>query len=108
MPHTTEGYAEAKKILAETCGKDFKIYRALVKELENLYIITSILKVDTTHEFYNKLGRATGTLTTMKKVDSVQSMVYTLKDKLGPVQRILAQNNDNWEKWKLADLVQNL
>ena len=44
----------------------------------------------------------------MKKLDSVQSMVYTLMDKLGPVQWISAQNDDNWEEWKLEDLVENL
>ena len=44
----------------------------------------------------------------MKKLDSVQGMVYTLMDKLGPVQRILAQNDDNWEEWKLEHLVENL
>ena len=44
----------------------------------------------------------------MKKVDSFQSMVYTLMDKLGPVQQIIAQNDDDWKKWKLEDLVENL
>ena len=43
----------------------------------------------------------------MKKLDSVQSMVYTLMDKLGPVQWISAQNDDNWEEWKLEDVVEN-
>ena len=44
----------------------------------------------------------------MKRLHSVQSMVYTLMDKLGPVQRILAQHDNNWEEWKLEDLVENL
>ena len=43
----------------------------------------------------------------MKKLDSVQSMVYTLIDKLGSVKWILAQNDDKWEEWKLEDLVEN-
>ena len=55
LPHTTDGYAEAKRILAETYGKDFKVHRALVKELENLHTITNIHKVASIHEFYNKL-----------------------------------------------------
>ena len=108
LPHTTAGYAEAERNLAETYGKNFKVHRALVKELENVHTITNIHKVASIQEFYNKLARIIRTLATMKKLDSVQSMVYTLMDKLGPVQRILAQNDDNWEEWKLEDLVENL
>jgi len=29
-------------------------------------------------------------------------------DKLGPVREVLVQKNDNWEKWGLEDLVENL
>ena len=86
LPHTTTGYAEAERILAETYGKNFKVHRALVKELENVHTITNIHKVASIQEFYNKLARIIRTLATMKKLDSVQSMVYTLMDKLGPVQ----------------------
>ena len=108
LPHTTDVYAEVKRILAETYGKDFKVHRALVKELENLHTITNIHKVASIRKFYNKLARIIKALATMKKLDSVQSMVYSLMDKLGPVQQILAQNDDNWEEWKLEDLVENL
>ena len=86
LPHTTAGYAGAERILAETYGKNFKVHRALVKELENVHTITNIHKVASIQEFYNKLARIIRTLATMKKLDSVQSMVYTLMDKLGPVQ----------------------
>ena len=55
LPHTTDVYAEVKRILAETYGKDFKVHRALVKELENLHTITNIHKIASIHEFYNKL-----------------------------------------------------
>ena len=44
----------------------------------------------------------------MKKLDSVQSMVYSLMNKLGPVQRILARGDNSWEEWKLQDLTENL
>ena len=108
LPHTIEGYKEAKKILTDTYGKDFKVHRALVKELEGLQPITHIKKITSIHDFYNKLARVVRTLATMEKLDSVQSMVYGLMDKLGPVQRILAQGDDNWEEWKLQDLTENL
>jgi len=70
----------------ETYGKDFKVHRDLVKKLESLHTITHIHKIASIHEFYNKLARVVRTLSTTKKLDTVQSMVYTLMDKLGPVQ----------------------
>ena len=35
-------------------------------------------------------------------------MCNSLLDKLGPVREILPQNQDNWEEWKLEDVVENL
>ena len=55
LPHTDEGYQEAKCILVETYGKDIKVHKALIKELEELPAITSIHKLLSVHEFYNKL-----------------------------------------------------
>ena len=65
-------------------------------ELENLHTITNIHKVASIHKFYNKLARVIRTLATMKKLDSFQSMVYMLMDKLGPVQQTTAQNDNDW------------
>lgn len=108
LPHTNEGYTEAKRILLSTYGKDIKVHKALIKEIESLHAITSIHKTASIHEFYNKLSRVVRTLSTMKKLDSAQSTVYTLMDKLGPVREILAQSDDKWEEWKLEELTENL
>ena len=108
LAHTVERYNKAKRILTDTDGKDFKVHRALVKQLEGLQPITHNNKIASIHDFYNRLARVVRTLATMKKPDSVQSMVYSLMDKLGLVQRILAQSDDNWEEWKLQDLTENL
>ena len=108
LPHTKEGYIEAKRILESTYGKDIKVQRALIKELEGLPVITSIRKKATIHEFYNKLSRVVRTLATMEKLASCQGMVYTIMDKLGPVREILAQSDDKWEEWKLEELTDNL
>ena len=48
------------------------------------------------------------TLKTINKIDSTQSTVYTLMNKLGPVREILAQTDDDWEDWGLEELVENL
>ena len=44
----------------------------------------------------------------MGKVGASQSRVYTLLDKLGPVREIITQKDDEWEKWGLKDLMDNL
>ena len=108
LPHTAAGYKEAKRILSETYGKDIKVHRSLIRELESLPEISNIRHIRKEHEFYEKLSRTVRTLNTMNKIDSAQSTVYTLLDKLGPVREILAQRDDKWEDWKLDELVNNL
>ena len=108
LPHTVDGYNEAKRILLETYGKDIKVRKALIKELESLHSIKDMGRNERVHEFYNKLSRIVRTLKTMDKLASAESAVYTLLDKLGPVREVLAQADDNWEEWGLEQLVENL
>ena len=44
----------------------------------------------------------------MKKLQGAQSYVYNIIDRLGPVREAMAQKDDNWEKWGLEELVENL
>ena len=108
LPHTPEGYEEAKKILQNTYGKDIKVRKALIQELEELGRITNTNHLKEIHEFYNKLARIVRTLVTMKKLETAQSHVYSLMDKLGPVKEALATKDDDWEEWDLEQLVENL
>ena len=108
LPHTEDGYKEAKRILEQTYGKDIKVHKALIKELEELPAISSIHRLNDIHDFYNKLSRVVRTLVTMKRLTSAQSLVYTLMDKLGPVREVLVQKDDDWEEWGLEELVENL
>ena len=108
LPHSAEGYQEAKKIVEATYGKHIKVHKALIKDLESLPNITSLAKIKEIHEFYNELSRTVRTLATMKKLQSAQSYVYSIMDKLGPVREALAQKDDNWEEWGLEELVENL
>ena len=41
LPHTEEGYEEAKAILVQTYGKDVKVHKALIRELESPPISTA-------------------------------------------------------------------
>ena len=108
LPHNEDGYQEAKRILEMTCGRDIKILKALIKELENLSTITSIHKLKEIHEYNNKLSRIIRTLAAVQKLDTAQSFVYTLMDKLGSVKEFLVQKDDKWEEWDLQQLAENL
>ena len=101
LPHNEDGYQEAKRILEMTYGRDIKIRKALIKELESLSAITSIHKLKRVHEYNNKLSRIIRTLAAMKKLDTAQSFVYMLMDKLGLVKEALVQKDDKWEEWDL-------
>ena len=108
LPHTAEGYHEAKKILETIYSKDIKVHKALIKDLESLPNITSANRVKEIHDFHSQLSRTLRTLVTMKKLQGAQSYVYSIMDKLGPVREAMAQKDDNWEEWGLEELVENL
>ena len=91
-----------------TFGKDIKVYKALIRDLESLPNITSSHKIKEIHEFYTKLSRTVRTLATMKKLEGAQSYVYSIMDKLGSIREAMAQKDDDWEKWGLEELVENL
>ena len=99
MSHSTEGYAEAKKILVDTYGKPFKMQKALIKDLEQVKSICQQYQLKQVHEFYNQSSRIIRSLNKMSKVSIAQSHVYKLLDKLGPVREIIMQKDDEWEQW---------
>ena len=70
--------------------------------------ITSLTKVKEIHEFYNQLSRIVTAINTMKKLQSAQSHVYSIMNKLGPVTEALVQKYDDWEEWGLEELVDSL
>ena len=62
LPHTQDGYGEAKRILEQTYGKDIKVHKALIKEMEELPVLFNIHKIVIIHDFYNRLSRVVRTL----------------------------------------------
>ena len=108
LPHTAEGYEEAKRILELTYGKNITVLKALIKDLETLLNITSLTKVKEIHEFYNQLSRSVRAINTMKKLQSAENYVYSIMDRLGPVREVLVQKDDDWEEWGLEELVESL
>ena len=75
LPHTEEGYEEAKAILVQTYGKDIKVHKALIRELESLPNINSIKQLKEIHDFQTKLSQTVCTLNTMKKLERAQNCV---------------------------------
>ena len=108
LPHTGEGYEEAKRIVELTYGKNIKVLKAIMKDLETLPNITSLKKVKEIHELYNQLSRTVRAINTVKKLLSAQSYVYSIMDKLGPVREALVLKYDEWEEWGLEELVERL
>ena len=108
LPHTGEGYEEAKRILDLTYGKNITVLKALIKDLETLLNITSLTKVKEVHEFYNQLSRSVRAINTMKKLQSAENYVYSIMDRLGTVREVLVQKDDDWEEWGLEELVESL
>ena len=56
LPHTPDGYKEAKRILETNYRKD-KVRKALIQELEGLGQIVNVNQTRDIHKFYNKLAR---------------------------------------------------
>ena len=96
LPQTVEGYEEAERILELTYGKDITVVKALIKDLETLLNITSLIKVKEFNEFYNQLSRTVRAINTMKKLQSAENYVYNIMDRLGPVREVLVQKDDDW------------
>ena len=44
----------------------------------------------------------------MKKLEGAQSYVYSIMDKLGLIREAMAQKDDDWQKWGLEELDENL
>ena len=81
LPYNAAGYDVAKKILVENYGKDTTVRKALIKDLEDFHTIISVHKLNSIRDFYNKLSRIVRALTTLEKLETAQSAVYTLMDK---------------------------
>lgn len=108
LPHTEEGYNEAKAILQENYGKDIKVQRAIINDIQSLPRITELRRTKEIREFSSKLSRSVRVLVNMKKLEGAQCLIYMLFEKLGPVKNIIAQQDDDWENWDLEQLVKHL
>jgi len=75
-----------------------KVHKTLIKNLEALLKIASLHKIKVIHEFYIQLSKTVRTLAAMKYLEGVQSYVYNIMDKLGPVREAMTQRDDDWEE----------
>ena len=97
LPHNSDGYKEAKRILEQKYGKDVVVFKTLVMELEKLQQIRHINQRREINDFSRRLSKIVRTLTTMNKIDSVSGMVHLVFAKLGPLRENLASTYSDWE-----------
>ncbi len=108
LPHNEDGYEEAKRILQEGYGKDTVVLKELIIQLQNMPVIRSIHQKQEINDFSSKFSRIVRTLKTMKKLESAEAFVHTTFEKLGPIRENLTASNDEWERWGMEDLANNL
>ena len=83
--------------------------RTFIQDLEELPTIPfSSNRIERAHSLYKALSKAVRTLHTMGALSEVEGLTYTLLDKLGPIKEPIIMRDDNWESWKLQDLVTHL
>ena len=108
LPHNSEGYKEAKRILQSKYGKDCIVFKTLVLELESLPSIRHIHQKREINDFSQRFSKIVRTLTTMGKITSVDGTVHSVFARLGPLRENLAATNDDWETWSLSKLAEEL
>lgn len=72
-----------------------EVHKALMKELEEFPALSSIHRISSVHDYYDNLSRD-------KEIN------FCAKFGLHSVREVLIQKDDNWEKWGVEDLVENL
>ena len=107
LPFSPEGYERAKNILKTKYGKDSEIVHAHIQQIMNLPTITgnSPTKI---HEFYEKLLANIQALETMGKLREINGYVRTTIDRLPGIRSDLVRNDEEWQKWKFPELVEEL
>ena len=106
LPHTAEGYAEAKKILELNLAKTKRCTRPNIDPRTGVSL-SNIMNTKQVEE-NTKLSQTVQTVACMNKFERAKSYVYSIMDKLGTVKESMAQRDDEWEEWRLEELVENL
>ena len=83
------------------------IVNAHVNEIINLPVIrgTNYWKISS---FYEKLSKSFDALQTLGKGDTLTGLVMTTVNKLPHVKPDVVRIDDEWEQWRMEDLIENL
>ena len=104
---STVGYKMAWDRLKQEYGQTKVVINAHVDEILNLPAVRGS-KYERVQEFYDKLSKNYDALQTLGHGEMLQGLVMTTINKLPQVKPDLVRLDENWEDWKLEDLIRNL
>ena len=101
------GYKTAWERLKTEYGQTKLVVSAHVQEIVNLPSVKGnhFLRIQ---EFYENLSRNYDALVTMGEADMLRGFVISTLNKLPQVKPDLVRTDDNWESWRMEDLMSNL
>ena len=103
---TTEGYTRAKNILVKKYGKHSEVANAHVQNVSLSHINNaSPYKI---HVFTEKFLSSVQALETMGKLKEINGYVRLTLDKLQGIRADLVRTENNWQDWKVQQLVEAL
>ena len=103
LPHTTEGYEEAKNILKEKYGRPSEMVKGYVREINNL--MNPGRDVRKVHDFADKLFGAVEGLKTLGKLNGMQELAQTTLDKLSGIRNEVIGNDNTFDCWNYEQLM---
>ena len=104
---STVGYKTAWERLEKEFGQTKLVVNAHMEEIINLPVIKGT-NYDRVKEFYESLSKNHDALQTLGEAEMLRGFVVTTTKKLPHVKPDLVRTDDNWEKWSMTDLIDNL
>ena len=104
---STPGYQTAWERLKKEYGHTALVVNAHMDSIINLQVVkgTNYTRVK---EFYENLSRNFDALQTLGESDMLRGFVMSTLNKLVHVKADLVRTDDNWEKWRMEDLLESL
>ena len=104
---STVGYKTAWERLEKEFGQTKLVVNAHMEEIINLPVIKGT-NYDRVKEFYESLSKNHDALQTLGEAEMLRGFVVTTIKKLPHVKPDLVRTDDDWEKWSMTDLIDNL
>ena len=103
----TEGYKTAWERLKREYGQTQVVVNAHMTEIINLGVIKGT-DYERVRGFHEKLSKSFDALQTLNSRDTLGGLVMTTINKLPHIKPDLVRTDDEWERWSMKDLIENL